>query len=779
MAKKLTPAIVFLLMLQASVSMAQLLQPCFPGQGGFPFCDPDKNCVRCPFGAVQGNTQLHGAPQGVFPPFCGTLSRPAWYAFVAGATSGAFLLDASNCVEGQGLQMALYDDCGAAPLNCMAGGLSINMQVSNLTIGETYFLLVDGYQGDDCAYTLQAADSALTTPPVLNSSQITLSGPATACIGETAQYCLSQPVDGASHYYWSAPQGSIINNLPVFTDIPAPAGACVTVTFSQISGQVRVTPKTSCSQGTTISKTVTVSPNKITHLGTKYVSADSLPYLWLNGHTILSVADTTYHLMAVLTSYQGCDSIVRQTIVVYQPNTAYGLVYWDVNNNGTYDSAVDKPYPFGVILESDGGPFAASGPDGKYKLGGLNDLDTVRVAPVPGLTVTPAFQPYDKNQTPWANRNFGLYPPPLNYDLDIFTTNTTAVRPGFNAIIEVICKNTGLSAANGVQIILTLPPILNYLNASATPGQINGDTLIWNVGSIAPGATVKISVTAKCDLIPIGTPFQLLAAASGMPAANDVNPANNTFSRPGTVVGSYDPNDKQVAPQYLTPNQLATGNRQVEYTIRFQNTGNYPAEFVRIIDTLGPGLDPAGFRFLASSHPCTWTLSGNGVVEFFFKDINLPDSVSNEPESHGFVTFTVRLKSSLQLGDMAENFADIYFDFNPPIRTNTAGTQIVYFLPDDPPAGNDMSARPNPASYVIHFAWLTPLREPGFLRLFTVNGVPAAEMPVAAGAPGVDLYVADQPPGVYIAVLESEGKRYVQTVVVQRAGGAVRRMGKN
>lgn len=768
MAKNLTLSTLAILFAHFALN-AQLLQPCSPVAKGASSCS--SACVRCPFGTIQGTTE-DNTVQGTLPAFCGSLSKPEWYAFVAGASSGAFLLNASACDLGFGLQMALYDDCGAAPLACVAaGGMSLTMPVSNLTPGETYFLLVDGYEGDNCTYSLQATDPALTTAPALGGSPTTLSGPAITCPQSTVQYCLPQEVANASHYTWQVPVGALINGEPGPITLPAATGTCVSVTFGQAGGQVRVTPKTSCSVGTPVSRNILIQPMIIMQLAPMYILADDLPYDWQYGTFLLTKSDTTYLLQAVLTSYNGCDSVVNQPVIVYQSNTAYGLVYWDANNNGTYDGAVDAPYSLGAVLQSASGQFASASPDGKYKITGLNDLDSIWMAPIPGLSITPTYRLFNKNQTPWAYRNFGLYPPPPNYNLDVYATLMAPVRPGFKSTVFIKSKNKGLSAANGVKIKLALPSFFNFESASVFP-IITGDTLSWNIGTIAAGQQITLSVTINCDLVPIGTPFQIITTTTGVPAADDIFPTDNTHTHKGTVVGSFDPNDKQVSPAYITPDMLSSG-QALEYTIRFQNTGNYPAEFIKIIDTLGPGLDPGSFRFLGSSHPCTWKLGGKGVVEFFFKDINLPDSVSNEPESHGFVSFNVRMQPTLELGDVAENFADIYFDFNEPVRTNTASTHVAYFSPDNPPAGANMSSRPNPASYVIHFSWSTRLKQTGLLRLFTQNGVPVNETPVAEGSFGVDIYVADLPQGAYFGVLDAGSQRYVKLVLIQRPANAV------
>ena len=68
-------------------------------------------------------------------------------------------------------------------------------------------------------------------------------------------------------------------------------------------------------------------------------------------------------------------------------------------------------------------------------------------------------------------------------------------------------------------------------------------------------------------------------------------------------------------------------------------------------------------------------------------DINLPDSTSNEPESHGYIKFKVSPQADMVEGTQVENFADIFFDFNDPIRTNTTLTTFenyVFPTPDTP-----------------------------------------------------------------------------------------------
>jgi len=120
----------------------------------------------------------------------------------------------------------------------------------------------------------------------------------------------------------------------------------------------------------------------------------------------------------------------------------------------------------------------------------------------------------------------------------------------------------------------------------------------------------------------------------------------------------------------------------LEYTIRFQNTGNDTAFNVVLRDTLDKKLDWTTFRPVVSSHPYETLLnSKDGAVEFSFRDILLPDSTTNEPLSHGFITYKITPQQGLPEHTFIENTASIYFDFNPPIVTNTTQNVLVSELP--------------------------------------------------------------------------------------------------
>jgi uncharacterized repeat protein (TIGR01451 family) len=135
--------------------------------------------------------------------------------------------------------------------------------------------------------------------------------------------------------------------------------------------------------------------------------------------------------------------------------------------------------------------------------------------------------------------------------------------------------------------------------------------------------------------------------------------------------GSFDPNDKQSFPRGYGDNHYIKQNRDIDYLIRFQNTGTDTAFNIVIKDTLSEHLLWGSIRAGVSSHPYELKTQGDGILEFVFEDIMLPDSSSNEPASHGFVQFKISQVPDLPDGVVIENSAAIYFDFNEPIITNT------------------------------------------------------------------------------------------------------------
>ncbi|MEM7037205.1 MAG: T9SS type A sorting domain-containing protein, partial [Bacteroidota bacterium] len=173
-----------------------------------------------------------------------------------------------------------------------------------------------------------------------------------------------------------------------------------------------------------------------------------------------------------------------------------------------------------------------------------------------------------------------------------------------------------------------------------------------------------------------------------------------------TVVGSYDPNDKMSSPTGLGVNHEIRAAEDLEYIIRFQNTGTDTAFTVVIKDSLPAELNPTSLVHGASSHNYSFSWEDGNTAVWRFDHIELVDSFTNEPGSHGFIKFRIQQVPGLQPGDLISNGARIYFDFNEaiytPIWTNEITDLPVALFAFDP-SENELEmikTYPNPFSEV-------------------------------------------------------------------------------
>lgn len=141
-------------------------------------------------------------------------------------------------------------------------------------------------------------------------------------------------------------------------------------------------------------------------------------------------------------------------------------------------------------------------------------------------------------------------------------------------------------------------------------------------------------------------------------------------------LGSYDPNDKQGFPAGYQAGRYIEPGTDIEYLIRFQNTGTDTAFTVVIRDELSPWLDPGSVVPGAASHPYQFEFYNDRNIKFTFENINLPDSSKNQDASQGFVSFRISQKPGVPLQTDILNRAGIYFDFNEPVITNTTRHRV-------------------------------------------------------------------------------------------------------
>lgn len=381
---------------------------------------------------------------------------------------------------------------------------------------------------------------------------------------------------------------------------------------------------------------------------------------------------------------------------------ATGAVYWDQNANGTREPG-EPGYPFATLHQQPENAMHGVAADGSFAWPmpiGNYTLTTSGTSPyVQSVSPAQYALSFTSNGQVLTGNDFGAVLQPNIQDLRIDLTELWGV-PGFDAYGTITCQNVGTIPVDAT-VTFQLDADLDWVSGTPVPASVNGNTVTWSVPALQVGETRQLSVVAHTDEnVPLGTPITSTAQID--PVASDATPADNVSVANSEVVAPVDPNDKQVEPAALTPAEVSSDAHELTYTIRFQNTGNWPAVNVVVLDTLSPDLQWSSFHLVSSGHPCTWELSDGGVLSFRFEGINLPDSTNDEPHSHGFVKFAIKPATTLQQGMIVANSADILFDFNAPVRTLPA----VFTVDDE--AGIQETAQsmiqvfPNPVNEVVN-----------------------------------------------------------------------------
>lgn len=386
-----------------------------------------------------------------------------------------------------------------------------------------------------------------------------------------------------------------------------------------------------------------------------------------------------------------------------QPNSVTGKVFADLDSDLTQDPQ-EPSVPIHQILDQNSSNRTYSRSTGFYQLD-VSGPGTVIAGPAPvdyytSVPLNHSILFAGFNQVDSLN-DFAFQPTGNFNDLQVTLTPVTPLRPGFDVHYHLEYTNTGTTTING-SVAVAFPWELTYLSATTTPDQVTSDSLVWQFTGLAPFQQVSIEINFNVtSAIPIG--WNTLSIANIEPLANDFNPINNRDSSSEVVVGSFDPNDISVDIKIINASLSAPF---LEYTIRFQNTGNFPASFVRVTNPISSKLDMSTFELMATSHPATYSyIQHSGNMEFFFDNINLVDSTTNEAESHGLIKYRIKPVSPLVSGDTIKNIAYIYFDYNMPVVTNLVSTRIITIVSDNELKQPEFSIYPNPAasSFMIRF----------------------------------------------------------------------------
>lgn len=404
-------------------------------------------------------------------------------------------------------------------------------------------------------------------------------------------------------------------------------------------------------------------------------------------------------------------------------NAITGEVFADFNVNNIHDS-LDMSLSNRKVVEMNTNRFTFTNEDGYFNMY-VNDTASYLITPhqisyYSPSPITHAAQFSTFYQVDSLN-DFALQPGvPVN-DLCVNITPITPFRSGFNASYLINYSNSGTTVQNA--IVVYYPDTgLSYVSSTLIPGSVTPDSLIFYIGNLAPFQSGQIQIDVNVHLNkPIGELIN--SGAAVFPIAGDANPACNYSWWEVFVTGSFDPNDIIVNREFIYTTELPNPP-YLEYVIRFQNTGNDTAFNVTLLNPIDTSLfDLSTLEFVASPHPVDMRfIYFQKNLEFRFNNILLADSVTNEPKSHGFVRYRIKPKSNLTAFTSIFNFAFIYFDFNQPVNTNWAETQIILPSALNEITVNHFTIQPNPVRDIITVTLKNSDDSTPDMELYSIHG---------------------------------------------------------
>lgn len=443
--------------------------------------------------------------------------------------------------------------------------------------------------------------------------------------------------------------------------------------------------------------------------------------------------------------------------------SATGATYFDANSNGTREPG--ETHAPVMLLVQPGDHYVYSGND-PYAF--CTDMGPHTVtAPTPPLyhTANPASQSFDITTLGQqvVGLDFGFQPTPGIYDgsVDIWGWNPWI---GNDTQLHLHYANIGTEAITAT-LVLDVDALLSYVSASVPPSNVNGQAITWDLGVLAAGASGSINVT-------IHTPATVApnaAIGNGVTLTTvetDIDLSNNSDHLEGIATTSFDPNDKQVSETTISPEDVLE-QKPLEYTVRFQNTGNAPAVNVVIKDSLDADWDLSTFEMIDASHPYTLTVN-NEVAIWTFANIMLPAEESDAAGSQGGFHYRMAPRNSLVLGDQLTNRADIYFDYNVPVLTNTTVTTVALNASvAEAGLGQGFAVLPSPSNGLVTLRWNdAQLNNARFTVLDALGR--AVHSTSMNGTSGRSMDLSFLPEGSYVARLSNTQSEVWTRFVIQR-----------
>jgi uncharacterized repeat protein (TIGR01451 family) len=292
--------------------------------------------------------------------------------------------------------------------------------------------------------------------------------------------------------------------------------------------------------------------------------------------------------------------------------------------------------------------------------------------------------------------------------------NSTANAITQSGNLELVICNGSCGNMDNVNVQIQFPP-----NIIPNIGSLVNPTFI---GSLLTFDVLNLSGTGCTNItIPFSLPGSTVAGTTLSFTINlsnpiELNSSNNSQVLSCIVSNSQDPNFKEVNQPLFLDHQTT---EELIYTIHFENEGNASAANIYVTDLLSDNLNLSSFKFLNTSHACSYTIDTiSRLLTVQFNSINLLSNQVDSVLSKGNFSYSLEEINNIELNDTIKNNAAIFFDFNAPLITNYTYNVNYSALNLDKLTLN----------HILNFVYPNPVLENGLFSIFCNSDIEKVEL---------------------------------------------------
>lgn len=444
-------------------------------------------------------------------------------------------------------------------------------------------------------------------------------------------------------------------------------------------------------------------------------------------------------------------------------NTITGVAQFDVNNDGCDPGDFAIPYlNFGVDLDtSSTGSLVYTDETGTYDLyvGEVGTYSLTANFENPDYfiaTPSPANVPVTVIDNSTITQDFCITANGVRPDAEVVIAPIFRSRPGFDATYRLVYKNKGNQTLSGSVDFAYDDTVLDFVSSTTAPDTQSTGLLSFDYSDLQPFESrfveIVLNVNDPTETPPVNIGDVLTFTSNIVTGQTDETPDDNTFVYDEIVVGAFDPNDITCLQGDVAPASLI--GDYLHYVINFENTGNAPAQNVVVTAEINPDdFDINTLQILNTSHQMS-AIINNDLLELTFEDINLSTG------GHGNILLKVRTNQDLITTDFVAADANIYFDFNFPVLTNTANTTFETLSVDEFSEEQDIRLYPNPTDAIVTIEATSTIQTIG---VYDVQGRVILSKDALSSTTSID--ISSFADGMYFLVIQTDAGEVTKRVL--------------